>query len=1396
MINSLKLKNIIKNFSINKTSKKNNHLKMKINSPFIFFLLLLLCVVTKSQSIDMLITNQTDSHNIKTIGPNGYFYMVTDTKNLSMFNKSDMENLTNFYGDFRTSPDDGVVYAVDCYLISPENMNITVICKASSSLKIGLQYILKAGYIFFDDFRISIKSDPNYYFTLDKKEFNIPFIYSLPQSINLDQSQEIYDLKFKAKSYLGEKLAIVSKDHNYSLALFENFTYDETSNDLILSFSKEKIEEVMTANTELSLAFLNGELGIFNYELVEDIHVQYTQEKQDIPLVIIEALNHVSENGSYFALKTNITGTEPLTTDLFDVEVQGKIGQTFIKCFFKQFDNEEQPLLLMCESIEPFFHFYMEKQMNLTEIHYKYNFIILPTSINEEIIVQGEGKKILLNYPLTLDFKSLDNYTIEYFIVGPGNFKGVKLTEDSPYLNCTNEKYLKRCIVDKKHFDGYQAGYYYTLYESNNAISISYDARPFKVIIEPNIEIKIKLEDNKEPIIMGEELSDKKTIKEYYPTISFIANYDDTKKNFFNISDIENKSLCNNVKFYPTGSTYNYNYFNCRLWKPQNDKLRLFCSSRYSFYENGNYTFERFSFKYNNFTIILDTEDYFQIIYIPAPLSFLYADKQFIDLDNGEEIYNLKFKYDLYTKEGFYLNAGNNYIPLYDCETDENDKELICPLKKSTIEQNLIKKGNFTLGTFNEYLGTKQLNTVLDININYNNTVEKENIEVEVGLGEEFYLKAGENMAYRTSSSLIPDIITNKFNMSFYDAKWDILDFPCFLKLSRNKNSLVLLCTITQEGVYRLMYQNYILEDIHYKYNFHINKEKDDNIPLNVTENGSQIFLTYPNSYDLTLEDSIILRYLMDDPNLEGDVYITQEKYAYLNEKVSCSNAYNVKTCKVPISFFEGKKSGEYYTYHLINSQSSDLAPYYEATPFDFILPPDNLIIMRITMDYNYKNSNFGKNGILNFITNYNDSIKNLFNNDTDFEEKFTFDNYITDENGKKYNITCRFWNPKNEFMRLFCQLHENLNKGYNRINLGTVNISYKDYDIVIISDEYKNAFQQSLDLEFPFLYSEKQTIELNDEIANYELKFKILTTYNKEFIFLKTGDIYFVLDNCKIQGKELACIIPKEQIEENLYSSQGFKLYYTIEKDSFYEFESVLDINIIINEPSEKITIYVSIIKLLTKTLNSIGIITYETNSYSYSIETIPDFITKNFNLYFQKNGTSTPESERFTCNFRKSTPNEVLLTCYGNYDSGEYYLGSQSTTSLTNIHYKYNFYFYSTSNNEIASVHYPWIIILRSYPNNADLSLEDSFNLRLIFDWVRYADHIRLNLDSDDLECTQAYDLLNCKVPLNHFKNKKNGYYYTYVLNTDGIWQILYDVNPVYVKLPEANDVVLRIN
>ena len=311
--------------------KKKNHLKMKINSTFIFFLLLFLFVLTQSQQfIQITITEESDTNHIKTVGPKGFFYMVTDTKNLSMFNRSDIEELTKFEGVFENHEHDYSIKVPNCSLWSPENMNTAIICPLTSNFNSKEQYTLIDGFVRFEDYRIIIRS--GYYFNFDVKEFDIPFIYSLPQSITLDKAQQYYELKFKVKSYKGESLAIVSKNHYYSLSLNDYSNYLVSENELILGFEREKIEEVMIDGT-LSLAFLNGELGIFDLELVEDIQVGYTKDKLDIYLELNEALNKVSEKGSFVAFKTNITDeVGPLTTATFQIEVlERPATRSFIK---------------------------------------------------------------------------------------------------------------------------------------------------------------------------------------------------------------------------------------------------------------------------------------------------------------------------------------------------------------------------------------------------------------------------------------------------------------------------------------------------------------------------------------------------------------------------------------------------------------------------------------------------------------------------------------------------------------------------------------------------------------------------------------------------------------------------------------------------------------------------------------------------------------------------------------------------------------------------------------------------------------------------------------------------------------------------------------------------------
>lgn len=147
----------------------------------------------------------------------------------------------------------------------------------------------------------------------------------------------------------------------------------------------------------------------------------------------------------------------------------------------------------------------------------------------------------------------------------------------------------------------------------------------------------------------------------YYPTLPLITDFDDTETNIFNISDIETKT---SVYINIIGKTSKY-YRKCRLWKPKTGKLRFFCDLDNLKSSENNITFERFNFIYNGQTIIVKTDDYFQIKVLDYAISFLYSDIQIIDLEQELESYNLRFKFDLYNnKDVFYIFSGNSYILL------------------------------------------------------------------------------------------------------------------------------------------------------------------------------------------------------------------------------------------------------------------------------------------------------------------------------------------------------------------------------------------------------------------------------------------------------------------------------------------------------------------------------------------------------------------------------------------------------------------------------------------------------------------------------------------------------------------------------------------------------------
>ena len=66
-----------------------------------------------------------------------------------------------------------------------------------------------------------------------------------------------------------------------------------------------------------------------------------------------------------------------------------------------------------------------------------------------------------------------------------------------------------------------------------------------------------------------------------------------------------------------------------------------------------------------------------------------------------------------------------------------------------------------------------------------------------------------------------------------------------------------------------------------------------------------------------------------------------------------------------------------------------------------------------------------------------------------------------------------------------------------------------------------------------PFIYADKQYLNIIEEIEIYELNF-ILAEYNNELLFISSDEEIFInLDNCSIYGKNLNCKISKEKLFE-----------------------------------------------------------------------------------------------------------------------------------------------------------------------------------------------------------------------------------------------------------------------
>ena len=419
-------------------------------------------------------------------------------------------------------------------------------------------------------------------------------------------------------------------------------------------------------------------------------------------------------------------------------------------------------------------------------------------------------------------------------------------------------------------------------------------------------------------------------------------------------------------------------------------------------------------------------------------------------------------------------------------------------------------------------------------------------------------------------------------------------------------------------------------------------------------------------------------------------------------EELQCKNLNGLKRCIVSLEHFNGKKTDYYYLHHSnhLNGISIDLS----SNPLYVNIPPENFVLIRIKLEDNKDIIQIGKNGFLYLITNYNDNERNVFN-ESDIEEKISFNSYIYSKYNSKHSANCRLWNPKNDKLRVFCKLNNLFYFSEGEITLETIQFDYQNYTIFIVSNDYFKVRQLSYNM--PFLYSEKLKINIEEGIESYQFLFKY-ELYEKEILYINQGISYVVLDNCSIKNKEVVCKISKDKLEENLILSEGagFKLWSFHDYLGTIYFNSVIDITINYALTKKK-DIFIQVTKLLNKVSESGASVAYETN-----ITSIPNLKTNIFQLEFFD--LLNEEYTNGSCLFKKNSKDTMILLC-NIIGSGYFYiLETENNIILNDINYKYNFVLLPIEIFDIIRIAGYGTEIYLTYPSILNFVEKEEFNVK----------------------------------------------------------------------------------
>ena len=731
---------------------------------------------------------------------------------------------------------------------------------------------------------------------------------------------------------------------------------------------------------------------------------------------------------------------------------------------------------------------------------------------------------------------------------------------------------------------------YYNTYLKNyvSDLNIYYDRPLINADLSEEENIKklyIKLEDNRETKYIGS-----------IGILNFVLDYNDSVTNIFNASDIEEKTSFYTLIYIPNDIAS----VNCKLWKPINEKLNMFCKLSknmpaekfLSFYLGSS----SFDYKGQKFSIIRNENESFTLYQYNLQLPFLYAGKQVLNIDENNKTYYLTFKIAEYNNEILFMRDSEGYsqtIILDECSVE--GKELKCKIEKDIIEEYALYNGQ-KFFIYNKY-SQDIIPSIYGIYINY--PFSKKNISVEIVKLLEDNIDIGNFMAYGTNVTNITNLYSKKFSLTFsYE------NLECHLRKTIGI-PLTLICYMNRDTYFSLKITNKIeLNNINIKYNFVIQPTNNDEICSVKGEGGSMLFFI-PKVLDFTLKETITVEFWSNNPG-----YIRSIRLSPFSNDLECSNIENrFQRCLVNIRHLRSGSNGYFYTYHTNHDGKSII--FYELSPFKVIFP-EKTIYISINQKNNIDKIKLKpKDTAFVLVTDYIDKDKK-FNSNDNINFIGTFKNNGT---GLDLKANCRLLIPENDNLRLICKGNGLLFFYNSYFYLKYIKFTHNKYTIMIEQDN--PILFEVYDNYYPLLYSDRQTININDNQTSYELKFKKESYRNEVLYIYGSNNNYAIFDNCQDNTTDITCKISKEKLEAILVKNNDrFKIAGMSDTLGVISYDNILDITINY-ENVQKQDIYLAINKVIggvTETGIPVGLVT--------NVTEIPNFISAKFDemKYFKK--------------------------------------------------------------------------------------------------------------------------------------------------------------------------------